>query len=72
MVFLEFFEALLECALVYVTEDMIRKKEAQDNEKRSSFEIKELSKETSAASLTEGSAPQVKLMQPCSMLLCVH
>ncbi|XP_059717436.1 radial spoke head 10 homolog B-like [Haemorhous mexicanus] len=58
MVFLEFFEALLECALVYVTEDMILKKEAQDNEKRSSFEIKELSKKTSAASLTEHSAPQ--------------
>ncbi|CAN8191909.1 unnamed protein product [Coccothraustes coccothraustes] len=63
MVFLEFFEALLECALVYVTEDMILKKEAQDNEKRSSFEIKELSKETSAVSLTEHSAPQPP--RPC-------
>ncbi|XP_030814092.1 radial spoke head 10 homolog B2-like [Camarhynchus parvulus] len=58
MVFLEFFEALLECALVYVTEDMILKKEAQDNKKRSSFEIKELSKETSAVSPTEHSPPQ--------------
>lgn len=67
MVFLEFFESLLECALVYVTEDMILKKEAQDNKKRSSFEIKELSKETSAASL-----PQVRLMQTCSVLFCVH
>ncbi|XP_038007533.1 radial spoke head 10 homolog B-like [Motacilla alba alba] len=63
MVFLEFFEALLECALVYVTEDMILKKEAQDNQKRSSFEIKELSKETSAVSLTEHSPPQP--LRPC-------
>ncbi|NXH93740.1 R10B2 protein, partial [Pachycephala philippinensis] len=47
MVFLEFFEALLECALVYVTEDMILEKEAQDNQKRSSVDIKELSKKTS-------------------------
>ncbi|NWX36053.1 R10B2 protein, partial [Notiomystis cincta] len=39
MVFLEFFEALLECALVYVTEDMISENEAQDNQKTSSFEI---------------------------------
>ncbi|NWI38086.1 R10B2 protein, partial [Picathartes gymnocephalus] len=44
MVFLDFFEALLECALVYVTEDMIPKKEAQDNQKRSSLEIKKFSK----------------------------
>ncbi|NXY62502.1 R10B2 protein, partial [Callaeas wilsoni] len=48
MVFLEFFEALLECALVYVTEDMIPEKEAEDNQKRRSFEIKEFSKETTA------------------------
>ncbi|NXB69874.1 R10B2 protein, partial [Donacobius atricapilla] len=53
MVFLEFFEALLECALVYVTEDMMPKQEAQNNEKRSSVEIKVFSKETSAVSLTE-------------------
>nr|XP_031361993.1 radial spoke head 10 homolog B [Lonchura striata domestica]XP_031361994.1 radial spoke head 10 homolog B [Lonchura striata domestica] len=58
MVFLEFFEALLECALVHVTEDMILKKEAQDNQKRSSFEIKEFSKKTSAASVTEHFPPQ--------------
>ncbi|XP_036248066.1 radial spoke head 10 homolog B-like isoform X1 [Molothrus ater] len=58
MIFLEFFESLLECALVYVTEDMILKKEAQDNKKRSSFEIKELSKDTSAMSLTEHSPSQ--------------
>ncbi|XP_066417348.1 radial spoke head 10 homolog B-like isoform X3 [Molothrus aeneus] len=58
MIFLEFFESLLECALVYVTEDMILKKEAQDNKKRSSFEIKELSKATSAMSLTEHSPSQ--------------
>ncbi|XP_062359387.1 radial spoke head 10 homolog B-like [Cinclus cinclus] len=57
MVFLEFFEALLECALVYVTKDMILKKKAQDNQKRSSFEIK-FSEETSAASFTEHSLPQ--------------
>ncbi|NXY29690.1 R10B2 protein, partial [Pomatorhinus ruficollis] len=58
MVFLDFFEALVECALVYVTEDMILKKEAQDDQKRSSFEIKEFSKDTSAVSLTEHSLSQ--------------
>nr|XP_030140881.3 radial spoke head 10 homolog B isoform X3 [Taeniopygia guttata] len=58
MVFLEFFEALLECALVHVAEDMILKKEAQDNQKRSSFEIKAFSKKTSAASVTEHFPPQ--------------
>ncbi|NXT12448.1 R10B2 protein, partial [Prunella fulvescens] len=58
MVFLEFFEALLECALLYVTEDMILKKEAQDDQKRSSLEIKELSKEASTVSLTEHPPPQ--------------
>ncbi|XP_039588275.1 radial spoke head 10 homolog B-like [Passer montanus] len=63
MVFLEFFEALLECALVYVTEDMILKKEAEDNQKRSSLEIKECSKETSAVSPTEHSPPQP--LRPC-------
>lgn len=72
MVFLEFFEALLECALVYVTEDMIWETAAQDNQKRSSVEIKEFSKKSSAVSLTECSLPQVKLMQTCSVLLCVH
>ncbi|NXT68819.1 R10B2 protein, partial [Chaetops frenatus] len=54
MVFLEFFEALLECALVYVTEDMILKKEAQDIQKKSSFESK-FSKKASIVSLTEHS-----------------
>ncbi|XP_014108201.1 PREDICTED: radial spoke head 10 homolog B [Pseudopodoces humilis] len=63
MVFLEFFEALLECALVYVTEDMILKKEAQDNQKRSSFEIKKLFKENSAVSLTGHFPPQPP--RPC-------
>ncbi|XP_058671751.1 radial spoke head 10 homolog B-like [Ammospiza nelsoni] len=58
MVFLEFFESLLECALVYVTEDMVLKKEAEDNKKRSSFEIKEVPNETSAVSLTEQAPPQ--------------
>ncbi|NXV06421.1 RS10B protein, partial [Cettia cetti] len=68
MVFLEFFEALLECALVYVTEDMIQKKEAQDNQK-SSLEIKELSKETSAVPFTEHSLSQVSTgWDRCPML----
>ncbi|XP_032929947.1 radial spoke head 10 homolog B2-like isoform X2 [Catharus ustulatus] len=57
MVFLEFFEALLECALVYVTEDMILKQEAKDNQKTSSSEVK-VSEETSAMSVTEHSALQ--------------
>ncbi|XP_063270148.1 radial spoke head 10 homolog B-like isoform X2 [Prinia subflava] len=59
MVFLEFFEALLECALVYVTEDMIQQKEARDDQKISSFEIKE----TSAVSHTEYFLSQ--LLRPC-------
>lgn len=71
MVFLEFFEALLECALVYVTEDMILKQEAKDNQKTSSSEVK-VSEETSAVSFTEHSALQVKMMQTFPMLLCVH
>lgn len=71
MVFLEFFEALLECALVYVTEDMILKQEAEDNQKTGSSEIN-LPEETSAVSVTEPSALQVKMMQTFPMLLCVH
>lgn len=70
MVFLDFFEALIECALLYVTEDMILKKEAQDDQKRSSFETREFPKGTSAVPLTEPSLSQVKLMQTCP--LCVH
>ncbi|XP_039935141.1 radial spoke head 10 homolog B-like [Hirundo rustica] len=70
MVFLEFFEALLECALVYVTEDMILKKEAQDNQKKSSLEIKEFSKETSAVSPTEHSLSQPP--RPCEDTKLAH
>ncbi|KAM4765211.1 radial spoke head 10 homolog B [Cyanocitta cristata] len=71
MVFLEFFEALLECALVYVTEDMILEKAAQDDQKRSSIEIKEFSRKTSAVSLPECSLPQPP--RPCegTQLACL-
>ncbi|XP_066053860.1 radial spoke head 10 homolog B-like [Chamaea fasciata] len=72
MVFLDFFEALLECALVYVTEDMILKKEAQDDQKRSSLEIKEFAKDTSVVSLTEHSLSQDQTPGPCegTKLIC--
>lgn len=67
-----FFVCFLKCALMYVTKDMIWETAAQDNQKRSSVEIKEFSKKSSAVSLTECSLPQVMLMQTCSVLLCVH
>ncbi|NWV43038.1 R10B2 protein, partial [Grantiella picta] len=59
MVFLDFFEALLECALVYVTHDMISEQVAQDNQKRSSIKSQDFSKKNSAVSLhSESSQPQ--------------
>ncbi|KAM6121567.1 radial spoke head 10 homolog B [Phoenicopterus ruber ruber] len=51
LVFLEFVEALLGCALVYVTSDMIKEQVDRDNRKRSSFRIKSLSEETTNMSL---------------------
>ncbi|NWV61715.1 R10B2 protein, partial [Malurus elegans] len=51
LVFLEFFEALLECALVCVTDDMIPEQVVQDNRERNIRKIKGLSKETSTVSL---------------------
>ncbi|NXU16232.1 R10B2 protein, partial [Pardalotus punctatus] len=73
LVFLEFFEALLECALMYVTHDMIPEQVAQDNQKRISIKSKDFSKETSAVSVhSESSRPQVKLVQTYSILLCAH
>ncbi|XP_069666254.1 radial spoke head 10 homolog B isoform X6 [Haliaeetus albicilla] len=49
LVFLEFVEALLDCALVYVTSDMIKEQVARDNRKRSRLE--RLSKGTTNMSL---------------------
>ncbi|XP_074914970.1 radial spoke head 10 homolog B-like isoform X1 [Buteo buteo] len=49
LVFLEFVEALLDCALVYVTSDMIKEQVARDNRKRS--RIERLSKGTTNMSL---------------------
>ncbi|XP_009948940.1 PREDICTED: radial spoke head 10 homolog B2-like [Leptosomus discolor] len=64
LVFLEFVEALLECALVYVTSDMIKEQVAHDNQKRSSFRIKGLSEGTTNVSLyPEYSLPQP--LRPC-------
>uniref|UniRef100_A0A663N738 Radial spoke head 10 homolog B2 n=1 Tax=Athene cunicularia TaxID=194338 RepID=A0A663N738_ATHCN len=64
LVFLEFVEALLDCALVYVTSDMIKEQVACDNRKRSSFRIEGLSEGTTTVSLyPEHSVTQVKLME---------
>lgn len=71
MVFLEFVEALLGCALVYVTSGMLEEQAAQDNQK--SFRTKSVSEETTNVSLnSEYFLSQVKLMQSCSILLYVH
>uniref|UniRef100_A0A663NB36 Radial spoke head 10 homolog B2 n=1 Tax=Athene cunicularia TaxID=194338 RepID=A0A663NB36_ATHCN len=67
LVFLEFVEALLDCALVYVTSDMIKEQVACDNRKRSSFRIEGLSEGTTTVSLyPEHSVTQVKLMETCT------
>ncbi|NWR68157.1 R10B2 protein, partial [Bucorvus abyssinicus] len=64
LVFLEFVEALLDCALVYVTSDMVKEQVARDNRKRSSFRIKGLSERTTNVSLySEYSLSQVKPMR---------
>ncbi|NXF01238.1 R10B2 protein, partial [Smithornis capensis] len=64
LVFLEFFEALLECASVYITHDMIKEQVANDNQKRTSFIVKDYSKATSTVSvLSEYPLSQVKLLQ---------
>ncbi|KAM9261454.1 radial spoke head 10 homolog B [Cariama cristata] len=60
LVFLEFVEALLECALVYVTSDMIKEQVACDNQKRSSFRIESLFEGTTNVSLH----PEYSLSQP--------
>ncbi|XP_051635445.1 radial spoke head 10 homolog B-like isoform X2 [Manacus candei] len=48
LVFLEFFEALLECAVVYVTHDMVKEQIALENQNRASFRFKNFSRETPA------------------------
>ncbi|XP_009580721.1 PREDICTED: radial spoke head 10 homolog B-like [Fulmarus glacialis] len=60
LVFLEFVEALLDCALVYVTSDMIKEQVDRDNQKRSSFRIEGLSEGTTNVSLY----PEYSLSQP--------
>ncbi|KAK4813804.1 hypothetical protein QYF61_026386 [Mycteria americana] len=60
LVFLEFVEALLDCALVYVTSDMIKKQVDRDSQKRSSFRIEGLSEGTTNVSLY----PEYSLSQP--------
>ncbi|KAJ7401400.1 Radial spoke head 10 B [Pitangus sulphuratus] len=54
LVFLEFFEALLECAVVYVTPDMAKEHMAQDDQNRAGFRFKNFSRETSTLSLYSG------------------
>ncbi|XP_010022235.1 PREDICTED: radial spoke head 10 homolog B-like [Nestor notabilis] len=51
LVFLEFVEAILACALVYVTSDMIKEQEAHENESRSTFRTDVLSKKTTYVSV---------------------
>ncbi|XP_035745159.1 LOW QUALITY PROTEIN: radial spoke head 10 homolog B2 [Egretta garzetta] len=51
LVFLEFVEALLDCALVYVTPDMIKEQVDHDHRARSSFRIEGLSEGTTNVSL---------------------
>ncbi|XP_064887684.1 radial spoke head 10 homolog B isoform X4 [Columba livia] len=51
LVFLEFVEALLDCALVFVTGDVIKEQADRDNQKRSSFGIAGQSEGTTDASL---------------------
>ncbi|KAM4656552.1 radial spoke head 10 homolog B isoform 2-T2 [Amazona ochrocephala] len=51
LVFLEFVEALLACALVYVTSDMIKEQEACEKESRSSFRMDVLSKKATYVSV---------------------
>ncbi|KAJ7410751.1 hypothetical protein WISP_106457 [Willisornis vidua] len=59
LVFLEFFEALLECAVVYITHDMAKEQTARDNQNKTSFKLKNFSKGTSTVSLlSECSVPQ--------------
>ncbi|XP_074453310.1 radial spoke head 10 homolog B2-like isoform X1 [Larus michahellis] len=59
LVFLEFVEALLDCALVYVTSDMIKEQVDCDYQKISSFRIGSLSEGTTNVSLyPEHSLPQ--------------
>ncbi|NXO49166.1 R10B2 protein, partial [Aramus guarauna] len=73
LVFLEFVEALLDCASVYVTNDMIKEHIDRDNQTRSSFRIEGLSEGTTNVSLyPEYSPSQVKLMQTfeCLKLPC--
>ncbi|KAM6320492.1 radial spoke head 10 homolog B [Podargus strigoides] len=60
MVFLEFVEALLHCALVYVTSDTIKEQADCDNQKSSSSRIEGLSKGATNVSLSsEHSLSQV-------------
>ncbi|GAB0196609.1 radial spoke head 10 B-like [Grus japonensis] len=51
LVFLEFVEALLDCASVYVTSDMIKEHIDRDNQTRSSFRIKGVSEGITNVSL---------------------
>ncbi|XP_068278422.1 radial spoke head 10 homolog B-like [Nyctibius grandis] len=60
LVFLEFVEALLDCALVYVTSDMIKEQVDHGDQKRRSFRIEGLSEGTTDESLS----PEYSLSQP--------
>uniref|UniRef100_A0A8B9R2F4 Radial spoke head 10-like protein B2 n=1 Tax=Anas platyrhynchos TaxID=8839 RepID=A0A8B9R2F4_ANAPL len=59
LVFLEFVEALLDCALVYVTNDMIKEQVDHDNQKKSNSRVEVFSKKTTNVSL----CPEYSLSQ---------
>ncbi|XP_035195574.1 radial spoke head 10 homolog B2-like isoform X2 [Oxyura jamaicensis] len=59
LVFLEFIEALLDCALVYVTNDMIKEQVDHDNQKRRNFRAEDFSEKTTNVSL----CPEYSLSQ---------
>ncbi|KAI6076468.1 Radial spoke head 10-like protein B2 isoform X4 [Aix galericulata] len=60
LVFLEFVEALLDCALVYVTNDVIKEQVDHDNQKKSNSRVEVFSKKTTNVSL----CPEYSLSQP--------
>ncbi|NWR73452.1 R10B2 protein, partial [Centropus unirufus] len=73
LVFLEFVEALLGCALVSVANDVVKEQVDRENQKGSDVTIKSPSEGTTIVSLyPENSLSQVKLMQTCYLLLYVH
>uniref|UniRef100_A0A669R360 R10B2 protein n=1 Tax=Phasianus colchicus TaxID=9054 RepID=A0A669R360_PHACC len=73
LVFLEFVEALLHCALVYVTSGMVKEQVDRDNQKRSNFRMEGFSEGTTNETFyMQYSLSQVMLMQTDKILSLVH